>query len=327
MIKKHSTILLTTAVLLTSLAHATAKKTAGEPEMVFQIAPYESLLNKDIQRGDKNSEAFKKIKKDWGRSSPIPLYRLKVVTFSYVDFNGKQHQNGECVVMDAVAPRVLTIFKELYKRQFPIHQAKRIEFFGADDDRSIDANNSSSYNARTNIGDSSYPSMHAYGLAIDINPVQNPFHSFKNDAAKKQGIRQTKPAAGSEQYINRRRARNDKLPGLAEGIIDIFDNNGFNTWGGDWNDPIDWQHFQTSRALANLLTVMSPQDAEVFFEMHAETPALMRTFPAKETLLIDLYQENPEKFMAIFIANPSLFSLSDKDQAIRSINKQWEKIA
>lgn len=326
MIKKCSTAFLTTAFLLTPALHATAKETTKETEIVFQISPYESLLNDDIQRGDKNAKAFKKIKKNWARASPIPLYRLKVVTFSYVDFNGKQHKNGQCVVMDAVAPRVLKIFKELYKRQFPIHQAKRIEFFGADDDRSMKANNSSSYNARTNIGDSGYHSLHAYGLAIDINPVQNPFHSFKNNTERKQGIRRTKPAEGSEQYINRRRARNDKLPGLAEDIVDIFDRNGFNIWGGNWNDPIDWQHFQTSRSMANLLTVMSPQDAEVFFEMHAETPALMNSIPAKETFLVDRYQENPEKFMAIFVANPSLFSITHTDLAIRSLNEQWEKI-
>ncbi len=293
--------------------------------MTFRITPYESVLNEDIQQGDKNAEAFKKVKKDWVEFSPIPLNRLKLVTFSYVDFNGKQHQNGQCVVMDAVAPRVLQIFKELYKRQFPIHQAKRIEFFEGDDDKSMNANNSSSYNARTVTGASSNLSMHAYGLAIDINPVQNPFHSFENDAAEKQGIRHTKPAAGSNQYINRRRAQNDKLPGLAEDIIDIFDKNGFNTWGGDWNDSIDWQHFQTSRALANLLSVMSLQDAEIFFEMHAETPALMRDFPAKETVLIELYQENPEKFMAIFVTNPNLFSMFDSALAIRSIKEEWKK--
>jgi len=314
--------LLATAFFLLPLSPATA----GEAEMVFKITPYEGVLNDDIQRGDKNSEAFKKLKKDWAKSTPIALNRLKIVTFSYVDFKGKQHQDGQCVVMDAVAPRILTIFKELYKRQFPIHQAKRIEFFGGDDGRSMDANNCSSYNARTNIGDSSHPSLHAYGLAIDINPIQNPFHSFKNRTAKKEGVRQTKPAAGSEKYINRRRALSDKLPGLAEEIVPIFDRNGFNIWGGEWNDPIDWQHFQTSRALAELLAVMNPHDAEVFFEMHAESPELMNSIPAKETFLIDFYQENPEQFMAIFIANPSLFSINRTEIAIRSLNEHWKKI-
>ncbi len=322
MINKHSTILLAVAFLATPLTQATA----GDLKMIFNIKPYETVLNEDIQRGDKNSESFKKLKKRWETSSPIPLYRLKVVTFSYVDFDGKHHGNGQCVVMDAVAPRVIRIFKELYKRNFPIHQAQRIEFFGGDDDASLKANNSSSYNPRTIIGNSSTPSMHAYGLAIDINPVQNPFHSFENADAQKLGIRQTKPVAGSVQYINRRRAQNDKLPGLAEEIFDVFDANGFNTWGGDWNDPIDWQHFQTSRSMANLLSVMSPQDAEVFFEMHAENPELMRNFSANETVFIDLYQEDSEKFMAIFVENKSLFSLSDKNHAMASFKTQWQKV-
>ena len=94
--------LLATAFFLLPLSPATA----GEAEMVFKITPYEGVLNDDIQRGDKNSEAFKKLKKDWAKSTPIALNRLKIVTFSYVDFKGKQHQDGQCVVMDAVAPRI-----------------------------------------------------------------------------------------------------------------------------------------------------------------------------------------------------------------------------
>ena len=296
----------------------------------FFLKPYLEVLTQDIQKGDKVSKDFAKLKKVWDTESPVPLERLTCVHFSYIDFDGREKHDGELVVMDAVAPQVLTIFQDLFKKKFPLHQAKRIEFFGADDDKSLEANNTACYNCRTIIGDASNHSMHAYGLAIDINPIQNPFHGFENNENQEKGIRHTKPIAGATNYINRHRAQKDRLPGLAEYVIDIFHQNGFTTWGGDWNFPIDWQHFQPSRAMAQLLTVMSPQDAKTFFALHVaalkkEPAALMTGFPAKNTALMDLYKEDPKKFMILFLNNKECLEITDSDTALKTIQSRWSK--
>ena len=93
------------------------------------------------------------------------------------------------------------------------------------------ANNSSCFNFRK-IDGSELLSMHSYGLAIDINPVQNPF--IQKDKIS--------PLDG-KSFLNRR----DEVAGLVEPIIDIFYKYGFTVWGGRWTTPIDYHHFQVPR--------------------------------------------------------------------------------
>ncbi|PKF60442.1 hypothetical protein CW745_15065 [Psychromonas sp. psych-6C06] len=193
--------------------------------------------------------------------APVQCERLREVRFDYIDFQGKVHRDGSLVVMDAVAPYVSAIFKQLYEIQFPIHQAKPIEHYHGDDKRSMADNNSSAFNYRALTGKRSL-SLHAYGLAIDINPQQNPFIEFNA-----QGMAKFSPL-GSEKYANRMRWRLAKQSrmGFAEQVIDIFADNGFLYWGGYWDTPIDYQHFQVSRDMATLMTTLSAPDAKQFFE-------------------------------------------------------------
>ncbi len=234
----------------------------------------------------------------WKASSPVPLERLKVVTFAYVDFKDIKHEDGQVTVMDAVAPRVQKIFDELLARRFPIAKAKRIEFYEANDKASMNDNNTSAYNARAIIGQSSGHSLHAYGLAIDINPLQNPF-SYSARKQRKQ------------------------MPGLAEAVVDSFERNGFTIWGGNWRAPIDWQHFQTSRGLAQLLVTMTPEDAKTFFELHADHPKLMTELPASNAgILIEAYRQDAQKFVNIFQNDPILLDLAPKD-GVEKFRRVW----
>ena len=185
-----------------------------------------------------------------------------------------------------------------------------MEFYKADDKTAMNDNNSSAYNARPVAGRSSGHSLHAYGLAIDINPVQNPFHHFENEEDKAKGLRSTAPIQSAILYINRIRAQADQRPGLAEYVVDVFRENGFTIWGGNWDDPIDWQHFQTSRGLAQLLTEMVPEDAEVFFEMHAKHPRMMTDISASDVkTFITAYQKDAREFMKMFRDNTGLLLL------------------
>lgn len=189
---------------------------------------------------------------------PVGCDRLASVKFSYVGFDGRVHADGEIVVLDAVAARVARIFDRLLDLRFPLKKAQPINRYEGDDDASMADDNTSSFNDRPVAGGTSL-SMHAYGLAIDLNPVQNPFLEGAGAA------RRVSPNGG-EKYLDRR----DIRPGMAETVIDVFADNGFLVWGGDWHDPVDYQHFQLGRDMAERLARLSSAAAREVFEKRTE---------------------------------------------------------
>lgn len=180
--------------------------------------------------------------------APVGCDRLAVVRFPYVDFDGRHHDDGELMVFSAVAPEVGQLFRRLYRRGFPLAQAQLIEHYRGDDAASMQDNNTSAFNHRPITGGGP-PSLHAYGLAIDVNPLQNPFVQ-----QTEQGSARISPPGGSA-YLNRLAARPGKppRPGMAESVVALFADAGFTVWGGYWDTPIDYQHFQFGRELAERL--------------------------------------------------------------------------
>jgi hypothetical protein len=195
---------------------------------------------------------------------PVGCDRLRLVRFGYFGFDQKIHDDGEVVVMDAAANHVLRIFAKLRKMRFPIFKARPMNDFDGDDNASMRANNTSAFNDRNLTGGDKI-SLHAYGLAIDLNPVQNPYLT-RSDATFK-----IEPPAGAD-YINRMSERPWKQPrsGMAELVVRTFADEGFIIWGGYWDDPIDYQHFQVSRKLAERLASLSPPQAARSFEQIVE---------------------------------------------------------
>jgi D-alanyl-D-alanine carboxypeptidase-like protein len=189
------------------------------------------------------------------RGAPLGCDRLRLVTFSYLGFDGQPHDDAELVVMDAVADHVLQIFVALRERGFPIASVKLMDVFNGDDDASTAANNTSSFNVRMVSGGGNL-SLHAYGAAIDLNPLQNPY-VVRGISGKS---RIDPPHA--DPYLNRR----DQRPGMAELVIALFAAHGFTEWGGRWPNPVDYQHFQLPRGLANRLAGLKPADAQALFE-------------------------------------------------------------
>ncbi len=190
--------------------------------------------------------------------SAVDCQRLALLKFDYFGFDGKVHGDGELVVLDAAADHVADIFNALLKMHFPIKQARLLNQYDGDDDASMADNNTSAFNDRMVSGGTSI-SVHAYGLAIDLNPIQNPFLQKQN------GGLEVSPKAG-ESYLNRA----DIRPGMAEAVVDVFADNGFSIWGGDWKNPIDYQHFQVRRDLARRLAESSGANAKAMFEMQVE---------------------------------------------------------
>ncbi|GAC1330185.1 MAG: M15 family metallopeptidase [Collimonas sp.] len=187
--------------------------------------------------------------------APVDCPQLQIVRFSYVDFEQVPHDDGEIMVMAAVAPQVKALFDELLKRRFPLAQARLMEHYQGNDDASMSDNNTSAFNDRPITGGGAV-SLHAYGLAIDINPLQNPF--VLRDA---QGRLIYSPPAG-QAYGKRAASR----PGSSEQIVELFAQHGFLIWGGDWKKPVDYQHFQVSRKLAERMAKLPVPQARQLFE-------------------------------------------------------------
>lgn len=163
---------------------------------------------------------------------PVPLSDLRLVTLPYVGFDGMAHR-GEIVVHADVAADVVQVLGTLYRERFPLQSMRLIDEFDGDDNRSMAANNSSGYNCRTVAGTDTW-SAHAYGRAIDLNPVQNPY--VVDGAARP-------PAAQAFVDVDRAPGT-EAAPGVVveDGVVDrAFSDIGWQ-WGADFPEP-DYQHY------------------------------------------------------------------------------------
>ena len=195
-----------------------------------------------------------------GAGAPVGCDRLAVVRFPYVDFSGAQHDDGQVMVLAAVAPEVRELFRQLHQRRFPLARARLIEQYRGDDNASMQDNNTVAFNHRPITGGGP-PSLHAYGLAIDINPLQNPYLQIAE-----QGVARIRPPSGAA-YLNRLAHRPGKptRPGMAEPVVRLFAEYGFTVWGGYWDSPVDYQHFQFSRAMAERLAALPEAQARTLY--------------------------------------------------------------
>jgi hypothetical protein len=167
----------------------------------------------------------------WRPGCPVALHDLRVVTASYRDFAGRP-RTGRVIAHRDVAAGVLGVLRRLYTAGFPIRRLVPIDAYGGSDFRSIEADNTSAFNCRPVDGTNTW-SEHAYGRAIDVNPIENPFVS---------GGRTSHPA--SVPYLDRTRCRRGMAcPGNA--LVSAFAAIGWG-WGGDWSSVKDYQHFSAS---------------------------------------------------------------------------------
>ena len=207
------------------------------------------------------------IKKNiWSSKCPVSLERLNLLKLSYVDFDGNEHHDGSMIVLDVVSDHVIEIFKELFEKRFPISSINLINDYNGNDNLSMENNNSSAFNCRF-IENSNIHSIHSYGLAIDINPQQNPYLLTKYETNK--NAVPVYPSLGME-YLNRKNIRSGMVESIVnieskQTVIDIFYKNGFSIWGGNWNDPIDWHHFQLTRDQADTIASLNYKDGLSLF--------------------------------------------------------------
>jgi hypothetical protein len=168
----------------------------------------------------------------WHHGCPVPLSSLRLLTLSYHGFDHRSH-TGQLIVNRSVATQVVGVFRGLYRVGFPIRRMQLVDAYGGSDFRSIEADNTSAFNCRNATGSSSW-SNHAYGLAIDINPIENPYVTASGSTAHR----------ASRPYLNRSRIR----PGMAYSggvLVSAFRSIGWG-WGGYWSGARDYQHFSAN---------------------------------------------------------------------------------
>jgi hypothetical protein len=165
----------------------------------------------------------------WHRGCPVSLSQLRILTLRYRGFDRRSH-TGHLIVNRSVARPVVAVFRRLYRARFPIRRMKPVDAYGGSDFRSIEADNTSGFNCRRATGSSSW-SNHAYGLAIDVNPIENPYVTASGSVAHKK----------SRRYLNRSRHRRGMAyPGGV--LVKAFGSIGWG-WGGYWSGTRDYQHF------------------------------------------------------------------------------------
>lgn len=164
----------------------------------------------------------------------ISISDLSYLKMLYYGFDGNTYV-GEMIVNQKIESDVLSIFKTLYENQYPIEKMTLIDAYDANDELSMEDNNTSAFNYRT-IAGSSRLSNHSYGMAIDLNPRYNPYVKTSSDGSVLCQPENGRPYADRSREFTYKIDEND----LA---YRLFTEAGF-TWGGSWNSVKDYQHFE-----------------------------------------------------------------------------------
>jgi hypothetical protein len=166
----------------------------------------------------------------WRTGCPVEPGQLRRVDVDYLGFDGQTHR-GELIVHEDLAQEVIAIFEQLYRLGYPVDKIRTVDHYAdANDELSMEDNNTSAFNCRTIPGTNEW-SPHAYGRAIDLNPLINP-------CLYASGYFEPQNAAA---YLDR--SRTD--PGLlhnGDPAVHIFTDRGWQ-WAGYWTTP-DYQHFE-----------------------------------------------------------------------------------
>ncbi|MFY1686888.1 M15 family metallopeptidase [Plantactinospora sp. WMMB782] len=165
----------------------------------------------------------------WRSGCPVGPDQLRRIRLGYWDFDGRPRV-GTIVVHRSVTAEVVKIFGSLYRERFPIRRLQPVDAYAGSDDRSMADDNTSGFNCRRAVstGPAKW-SAHAYGKAIDVNPVENPYLLDGR----------VLPPAGAAYQDRSERRPGMAVPGGA--LVEAFAAAGWQ-WGGSWRSP-DYQHF------------------------------------------------------------------------------------
>ncbi|HYP55684.1 MAG TPA: M15 family metallopeptidase [Solirubrobacterales bacterium] len=168
----------------------------------------------------------------WRPGCPVGFADLRLVTAAHWGFDGEARR-GRLVVHREHARPILRVMRRLYELRFPIRRMRLVDAYGADDRRSMAADNTSAFNCRFVAGTTRW-SEHAYGRAIDLNPVENPYVTASGYVSPPAGAPYARRSRHAEGMVHR------------DGpVVRAFAAAGWK-WGGNWPWPKDYQHFSAT---------------------------------------------------------------------------------
>jgi hypothetical protein len=214
------TALIIVAALATAPAPA-AKPHHGHPQLDAKAKPIDGKLRRQITGSS------------WHQGCPVPRSKLRLVVVNHWDFHDKVDR-GRLIVKKSMTSEIVGAMRSLYRQHFPIRRMELVDRYGADDHRSMNADNTSAFNCREIAGQPGVWSQHAYGRAIDLNPRENPYVTASGYVS---------PPAGAP-YADRSR-HSKGMVHRGDRAFKTFKRVGWE-WGGDWSYPKDYQHFSAN---------------------------------------------------------------------------------
>lgn len=224
------------AFSLEALGYQNSPETAA-PDKISAATPiYDNY--KDISKmfyvSKITDKIWKRIKgKSYKDNCIVPLEDLRYIHILHKDIDGVTHE-GEMICHAYIANNLIEIFRELYRAEYPIEKVRLVDEYDADDERSMEDNNSSCFNFRY-IARTTKISKHGLGLAVDINALYNPY-------IKETGKKRVLEPVTAEAYIDRSKNFKYKI-NKGDLCYKLFIKYGFE-WGGDWRSVKDYQHFE-----------------------------------------------------------------------------------
>lgn len=203
-------------------------------ELTTESPELHKISNHDFYISEIPDEIFEKMQgRSYKEDCTVSREDLRYLHVLHKGFDG-QTKEGELVVNKAIADDVLAIFEELYQADYPIEKVRLVDEYDADDEASMRDNNSSAFNFRF-ISHTKKVSKHGLGLAVDINPLYNPY------VKTVKGVDSVEPAIATT-FVDRSGDFPYKID-HNDLCYKIFTKYGF-TWGGDWEHSKDYQHFE-----------------------------------------------------------------------------------
>jgi hypothetical protein len=174
----------------------------------------------------------------WHSGCPVPLSGLRLLTVTYWGFDHRTHA-GQLVVNKSAAGPLAKVFRQLYAMRFPVHHMQLANMYGPPRSRPADGDVTGSFECRQAVPSpctggtgTGHWSEHAYGEAVDLNPVENPYVGC--------GMTRDKTALS---YLDRSRVRRGMV---TPRVVRAFRSVGWG-WGGDWTGSTkDYMHFSAT---------------------------------------------------------------------------------
>jgi hypothetical protein len=168
----------------------------------------------------------------WHRGCPVPIRDLRLVRLTFNGFDGDPH-GGKLVVHRDATAAITQAFRSMYRNGFKIRRMHLVDRYNSSDQASMRADNTSAFNCRPVAGTDRW-SQHAYGRAIDINPVENPYIGSDGSVSPRKG----------RPYADRSKHHKGMIHS-GDSTVRAFSTVGWG-WGGAWSSPKDYQHFSAS---------------------------------------------------------------------------------